>query len=126
MAYHADFIIATGILARASLGRVHGQYFVDMLEALQSQYETLEPGGAVACVVANSMFSRRIKGKDGNFKEIWRFPILTDVIIARIAEAVGFEQIEIWVARQLRPKNVNDANMRESIVIARKPNYCAL
>lgn len=110
----------TAHLARASLGRVHGHYFADMDEVLHEQYRTLEAGGAIACVVANSTFSRRIKEESGT-SEIWRIPVLTDVLIARLAEAVGFVDIEIWVARDLQAKNVNGGLARESIVIARKP-----
>jgi hypothetical protein len=110
----------TAHIARASLGRVHGYYFADMEEVLHEQYRTLEPGGAIACVVANSTFSRRIK-EEARASEIWRIPILTDVLIARLAEAVGFSGIEIWVARDLQAKNVSGGLARESIVIARKP-----
>jgi hypothetical protein len=91
-----------------------------MEEVLHEQYRTLEPGGAIACVVANSTFSRRIK-EEARASEIWRIPILTDVLIARLAEAVGFSGIEIWVARDLQAKNVSGGLARESIVIARKP-----
>ena len=113
-------------LSRPPIGAIHGQYFTDMFEVLRDQYETLEPGGSFACVVANSMFSRRSKGSDGRLKEIWRLPVMTDVLIARIAEAVGFEQLEIWVARQLRPKNVSDASARESVVVGRRPGSIGL
>lgn len=108
-------------LTKAPLGRVHGHYFADMDEVLREQYRTLEPGGAIACIVANSTFSRRIKeGPDAS--EIWRIPVLTDVLIARLAEAVGFVNIEIWVARSLRAKNVSGGLARESIVVGRKPS----
>ena len=106
--------------ARPSIGRIHEAYFSDMYEVLEEQYKALEPGGAIACVVANSTFSRRSKSNE-SVEEKWRLPVLTDVLIARIAEAVGFENIQIWIARTLRPKNVNGGHARESIVVARKP-----
>jgi hypothetical protein len=107
-------------LSRPEFGVMHGDYFADMHEVLEQQFQTLEPGGSIACVVANSTFSRRLK-IDGERVELWRVPVLTDVVLARIAEAVGFEQVEIWIARHLRAKNVNDGQARESILVARKP-----
>ena len=80
----------------------------------------LEPGGSIACVVANSTFSRRIKNGDAA-EELWRLPIYTDVMLARMAEAVGFEKPEIWVARTIQAKNVNRGHSRESVVVARRP-----
>jgi hypothetical protein len=91
-----------------------------MDEVLRGQYQTLESGGAIACIVAKSTFSRRTKQESGT-SEIWRMPVLTDVLIARLAEAVGFVDIEIWVARYLQAKNVSGGLARESIIIARKP-----
>jgi hypothetical protein len=108
-------------LARPSIGLVHGHYFADMYEVLQQQYSTLESGGHFACVVANSTLSRRQKDDDGKNIEVWRIPVLTDVILSRIAEAVGFVDVEIWITRSLRAKNVNGGSARESIVVGRKP-----
>jgi hypothetical protein len=112
-----EFLVAH--LARPSIGHVHSYYFADMYEALSEQFRTLEPGGAIACVVANSTFSRRSK-ENGTTTEAWRMPILTDVFLARLAEAVGFTDIEIWGARSLQAKNVSAGYARESIVVARK------
>lgn len=108
-------------LARPPIGYIVKQYFEDMFVALQEQYKTLEPGGFIACVVANSILSRREKNSD-NRREIWRMPILTDVLLARLAEAAGFVDIELWGARTLQAKNVNGGLARESIVIARRPS----
>jgi hypothetical protein len=113
-----DFLVEH--LGKPSIARVHGHYFADMYETLREQYITLEAGGSFACVVANSTFSRRQKG-NGNVTEIWRVPILTDVILARLAEAAGFTDIQIWTTRSLRAKNVNGGIARESIVVGRKP-----
>jgi SAM-dependent methyltransferase len=107
-------------LARRSIAPVHKYYFLDMYEALREQYRTLEPGGSIACVVANSTLSRR-SWEDGTRRELWRIPIMTDVFLARLAEVVGFKDIQIWKARDLQAKNVNGGYARESIVVARKP-----
>jgi DNA modification methylase len=107
-------------LSRPAIGVIPSYYFSDMYEALKAQFTTLEPTGAIACVVANSTLSRRRTAKGSRFEE-WRLPILTDVIIARMAEAAGFVDIEIWEVRSLQAKNVSGGFARESIVVARKP-----
>lgn len=107
-------------LARPETGPVHGFYFEDMYESLKEQYRTLINGGRIACIVANSVFSRR-SVQDGKRIELWRLPVMTDIFLARLAEAAGFEDIQIWGARNLQAKNVSAGFARESIVIARKP-----
>jgi hypothetical protein len=106
-------------LPRPGLGEMTANYFEDMLKVLAEQFRVLEPGGHTVCVVANSTFSRREKTAAG-WREAWRLPILTDVLIARLAEVVGFEHVEIWEARDLQPKNVRMGSARESLVVARK------
>jgi DNA modification methylase len=113
-----EFLISN--LSRPSIGKIPGYYFGDMYQAIRTQFATLEPGGAIACVVANSTFSRRHTIM-GSRVEAWRLPILTDVIIARMAEAVGFVDIEIWKVRSLQAKNVSAGFAREAVVVARKP-----
>jgi hypothetical protein len=106
-------------LPRPGLGEMARNYFEDMYRVLVEQHRVLEPGGHAVCVVANSTFSRRERSADGRM-EAWRLPLLTDVLIARLAEAAGFEHIEIWEARDLRPRNVRSGSARESLVVARK------
>lgn len=106
-------------LPRPGLGEMTANYFEDMLRVLREQHRVLEPGGHSVCVVANSTFSRREKTAAG-WREAWRLPVLTDVLVARLAELVGFEHVEIWEARELQPKNVRMGSARESLVVARK------
>lgn len=106
-------------LPRPGLGQMARNYFEDMYLALLEQHRVLEAGGHAVCVVANSTFSRRRSGEDGR-EELWRLPLLTDVLIARLAEAAGFEHVEVWEARDLRPRNVRSGSARESLVVARK------
>lgn len=106
-------------LPRPGLGEMVRNYFEDVHSVLTEQYRVLENGGHVACVVANSTFSRRI-GRKEDRREDWRLPVLTDVLIARLADLVGFDSVEIWEARSLRPRNVRGGVARESIVVARK------
>lgn len=106
-------------LPRPGLGEMAGNYFEDMYRVLAEQHRILEPGGHAVCVVANSTFARRERA-EGEYVESWRLPVLTDVLIGRLAEAAGFAHVEIWEARDLRPRNVRSATARESLVVARK------
>ncbi len=104
---------------RAETGRMIRNYFDDMYRALQQQHRALEPGGHVVCVVANSTFSHRMK-YGAEVEEYWRLPLLTDVLLARLGEAAGFVEPEIWKARDLQPRNVREGAARESLVVLRK------
>jgi len=106
-------------LPRPGLGAMARGYFEDMLQVLREQYRILEPGGHAVCVVANSTFSSRKREGDG-WDEDWRLPLLTDVLIARLAEVAGFEHVEVWEARDLQPRNVRAGVAREALVVARK------
>lgn len=106
-------------LSRRPVGSMVRHYFADMFEVFDQLRSVIVPGGACACVVANSTFSRRSPTPDSR-SEDWRLPILTDVLLARVAEAAGFDDVEIWSARNLRPRNVASGSARESIVVARR------
>jgi hypothetical protein len=105
---------------RREVGPVVRNYFEDMLQVWREQARLLASGGVAVCVVANSTFSRREKDASGNLKEHWRLPLLTDVVLAHLAKLVGFKDVEIWKARELRPRNVRAGWARESLVVARK------
>jgi hypothetical protein len=105
--------------ARRGVGRVVRDYFDDMFKVLQEQLRALEPGGFAVCVVGNSTFSRREKRSQAR-EELWRLPILTDLLLARLGKAAGFAHAEIWKARDLRPRNVRAASARESLVVLRR------
>jgi SAM-dependent methyltransferase len=106
-------------LPKPGLGVMARGYFEDMLRSLREQHRILEPGGYAVCVVANSTFSRRARA-NGDWSEAWRLPLLTDVLLARLAQVAGFEYVEIWEARDLQPRNVRAGHARESLVVARK------
>jgi hypothetical protein len=106
--------------ARPNMGRMIRNYFEDMFAAFREQQRFLAPGGAIACVVANSTFSRRDK-VEGSWHELWRLPVPSDLILAGLAELAGFTDVQIWDARALRPRNVRNGAARESILVARKP-----
>lgn len=106
--------------ARPEVGPVVRQYFEDMLEVWREQLRILAPGATAVCVVANSTFSRRELNGNAGRHERWRLPVLTDVILAHLALMAGFRSVEIWQARELRPRNVRGGRARESLVIAHK------
>jgi hypothetical protein len=110
-------------LTRAPVGRMVGHYFQDMYEVFSQLEKVLAPGGSIACVVANSTFSRRTRTEEAR-QEDWRMPILTDLLLARLAEAAGLKDVELWSARDLRPRNVKGGAARESIVVARSARRC--
>lgn len=106
-------------LPRPGLGVMARGYFEDMFRVFSEQHRVLERGGHAVCVVANSTFSRRTRVGSG-WNEEWRLPVLTDVLIARLAEVAGFEHVEVWEARDLQPRNVQAGAAREALVVARK------
>jgi hypothetical protein len=113
----SDFVTQHG--ARPGVGRAIFGYFDDMYRVLEEQFRVLEPGGYACCVVANSTFSRR--HADHRKNELWRLPVLTDVILGGLASSIGFDEVRLWEARDLRPRNVRSGHARESVVVVRKP-----
>jgi hypothetical protein len=107
-------------LPRPGIGRMTRNYFEDMYRVFCEQARILRSGGHSVCIVGNSTFARR-ETVDGRRSESWRLPILTDVVLARLAEAAGLEPVGIWDARELRPRNVAGGSARESLVVLRKP-----
>lgn len=85
-------------------------YFQDMKTAFSRQLEYLKRGGHSVCVVANSAH-----GSGSN-----RVPVATDLMLARLAEFVGFEVVNILVARQTQRRDAPNPFLRESIIILRK------
>ena len=86
-------------------------YFSDMQQSLRRQFELLEPGAQVRCVIGNS--AHGAKGR--------RIAVATDLFIADIARAVGFDVPKIQVARILPRRDHLNLYLRESIVWMRKP-----
>lgn len=105
--------------ARKDIGPIVRTYFEDMLDVWRGQRALLGNDGIAVCVVANSTFARRTKLADGRRVELWRLPLLTDVLLAHLARLAGFEHVEIWAARSLRARNVRAGTARESLVVAR-------
>ncbi|HET7509932.1 MAG TPA: hypothetical protein VFJ65_06755, partial [Solirubrobacterales bacterium] len=73
--------------ARREIGQMIRNYFEDMYRVFTQQLWVLEPEGWMVCIVGNSTFSRRLD-TGGVWEEVWRIPLLTDVILAAIARSL--------------------------------------
>jgi hypothetical protein len=88
-------------------------YFDDMTGILRRIYDLLKPGGASAIVVANSSYQGLI--------------VPTDLLLAEIAQGLGYKVEKIIKARAIRGssqhmarKSMFEGLMRESIIILKK------
>lgn len=88
-------------------------YFVDMRALLRGVFESLEPGGECHIIVGNSAYAGVI--------------IPTDVLLAQIAENLGFSVERLIVARHLttssqQRRSLDDllGFLRESVVVLKK------
>jgi hypothetical protein len=91
--------------------RLFEGYIDDMLTSLTREHEVCKPGAFVICVVGNSMHARKAH------------PIIiaTDLIVASLAQLVGFELVQLQVTRQLRRRDHASQFLRETILVLRKP-----
>lgn len=105
-------ILAAVPADRYSLGRqeVIRGYVDDMLSTIEHVHSALRGGGRIVVVVGNSMH-----GKSGN-----DYVIASDLLIARLAELVGFAVEQIRVARYPKRRTSRSQYLRESVVVARK------
>lgn len=85
-------------------------YAEDMLISLRKQYQVVKDDGYVVCIVGNSVH--------GNSS--YKFCIAADMIIAAIAQEVGFHVQELLIAREFNRRNFTSPFNRESILIFRK------
>lgn len=86
-------------------------YLSDLWRGLTSYLDVLKPGGKAALVVGNSLHGQAD----------FAYLIPTDLAIAVLAEAQGFETESVIVARPLRRRLATNHFLRESIVVLRKP-----
>lgn len=86
-------------------------YTHDMYKTLDSSWSSLAPGGTLVYAVGNSLHGSNDQS----------FVIAADLIIARLAELVGFSIESIEVARQLHRRKSPSPFLRESVVFARRP-----
>jgi hypothetical protein len=95
--------------------RLVNGYFEDMLQTFKGLYDLLDRGGRAVYVVGNSAHGHGATS----------FLVASDVIMASLAELVGFTVQELIVARFPSRRNIPSANvpaglLRESVVILRK------
>ena len=95
--------------------RLVNGYFEDMLQTLKGLYDLLDRGGRAVYVVGNSAHGHGATS----------FVVASDVVMATLAELVGFTVQELIVARFPSRRNIPSANvpagfLRESVVILRK------
>lgn len=86
-------------------------YADDMAACLQRVHSALRPGGYFACVVGNSLHGSHDT----------RLLVASDLIIARLAEALGFDVVGIEVARVPTRRRTDSPYLRESVVFGRLP-----
>lgn len=86
-------------------------YFEDMLSSLSRQYELLVPNGQAVCVVANSSHGSKSH----------RVPVVSDLLIARLAQSIGFEVEKLLVARKMPRRDSINGFSRESVIILKRP-----
>lgn len=87
-------------------------YIDDMYQTFAKISQNTSTGAFVVCIVANSLFG---SAKHGNLT-----PIATDLLIAEIAQDVGFTVSEISIARRVNRRGVSFPYGRESLIILRK------
>ena len=95
---------------RARVEMIRG-YARDLLQTLQACYRAVRPGGHLVYIVGNSTHGH---GADA-------FVIAADLLIAKLAQHIGFDVTSVDVARALRRRQTTSDFLRESVVFARKP-----
>lgn len=84
-------------------------YLEDCAAVLARSFNALRPGGHLVYVVGNS--------RHGSAQE---FTVASDVLLAEIGSAVGFEVESVKIARDLHRRGRHD-HLRESVVFLQKP-----
>jgi len=87
-------------------------YFSDMWTSLKGVHECLKIGGHAVFVVGNSLHG----GSDSAYL------VPTDLLVARMAQCLGFEIRASLIARTLKRRLAGNHFLRESIIILRKPD----
>lgn len=85
-------------------------YFDDMLMTLENNKKLLSEDGYLVFVVGNSLHGTR-----GEY-----LLIAADLVIARLAEIVGFKVESFDIARHLKRRRIDSHFMRESVVFLKK------
>ena len=86
-------------------------YFSDLWISLKEQFRCLRPGGRLFVVIGNSLH--------GCAGEAYLIP--TDLLLAQLGKALGFQLDKILIARNTRRRLSGNHFLRESIIALRKP-----
>ncbi len=97
-----------GTYRRDDMHAVVHRYFADLRPVLVAVRHALRPGGRFVLVVGDSLLA-------GTY-------VPGDLILARIAERVGFEVVAVDVARSRRSGQRRSFALRESVVTLRRPS----
>jgi hypothetical protein len=92
--------------------RVLVGYLFDTWTMLRHALASLRPGGHAAIIVGNSLH--------GNQDTAYVIP--TDIYVALLGEAAGFEVEQLSIARSLKRRLAGNHFLRDTIVVLRKPN----
>jgi hypothetical protein len=104
-------VTSTGTKWHRNFGVLTRAYLADLYQALERQYELLQPGGRTVCVISNSAH--------GSSQH--RVPIAVDLFIAAIASSIGFQVEQFLVARQVRRRDHLNRFLRETVLVMRQP-----
>ena len=85
-------------------------YVEDMYLSLLNQYRLMKSNGYIICVVGNSVHGNSLN----------QYCIAADLLIASLAQVVGFQVKELVVARDFTRRKLRSSFNRESILIFRK------
>jgi DNA modification methylase len=92
--------------------RLVSGYMDDMLKCLQEQYRVAKDEAYVVCVVGNSL----------HLHKPYKVPVATDLLIAALAQSVGFEVEQMQAARHLHRRDGQRRHfLRESLIFMQKP-----
>jgi DNA modification methylase len=96
-----------GTYRRDDMHAVVHRYFADLVPVLRHVREALRPKGRFVVVVGDSLLA-------GTY-------VPGDLILARIAERLGFEIVAVEIARRRRSGQRRSFALRESVVTLRRP-----
>ena len=99
----------SGYGVRPEVAPIIRQYFEDMHSVFTEQARILRPGGTAVCVVANSTLSRRCKSQHGHEEYLAHPDPRRRAARPILPELAGFSRVELWRARDLRPRDVRAA-----------------
>lgn len=107
----SSIVASTGKKWHRSFPRLAEAYLADLRTSLERQFTLLRRGGGVVCVVGNSAHGSKEH----------RIPVAVDLLIAALAESIGFDVERLVVARQLRRRDHINRFLRETALVLRRP-----